>query len=64
VSEPTNTATVSTGWPKSGRTFRLVVRALPSDRYRDWPVNVRLRAVLKRLLRSHGFTCEAIKELG
>jgi hypothetical protein len=32
MSEPINTATLSTGWPKPGRTFRLVVRAIPSER--------------------------------
>jgi hypothetical protein len=44
---------------RSGRRFRLEIEALVSD----WPVEIRLRQALKRLLRGYGFECVRIQEI-
>ena len=44
---------------RTGRKFRIEVEALASD----WPVEIRLRQALKRLLRGYGFECLRFEEI-
>ena len=45
--------------PNDPERFRLTLRALPSET----PVEIRLRGILKRLLRTWGFRAELVEQL-